>query len=151
MSRCMLADCKCVYHIRPNYRTMCLDFSKLLGKLVVKYVSTYTKGTIKQRSAQDLPNDAYVIFLCFSFSDFLYKSIFCGYSLELHRQVSAIQTSTHNICLYKVDKKYTGCNLKTAELLDCVLRVVVVIRSNTVFAVFICHKVPDSGKRSCNH
>ena len=29
---------------------------------------------------------------------------------------------THNICLYKeVDKKYTGCNLKTAELLDCAL------------------------------
>ena len=29
---------------------------------------------------------------------------------------------THNICLYKeVDKKYTGCNLKTTELLDCAL------------------------------
>ena len=92
------------------------------------------------------------MFLGFSFSDFLYKSIFCGYSLELHRQVSAIQISTHNIGLYKVDKKYTGCNLKTAELLDCVLIVVcAVIRSNTVFAVFICHKVPDSGKPSCNH
>ena len=42
--------------------------------------------------------------------------------------------STHNICLYKeVDKKYTGCNLKTAELLDCALiGVCVVISSNTV-------------------
>ena len=41
---------------------------------------------------------------------------------------------THNICLYKeVDKKYTGCNLKTRELLDCVLiGVCAVIRSNTV-------------------
>ena len=29
---------------------------------------------------------------------------------------------THNICLYKeVDKKYTGCNLKTTKLLDCAL------------------------------
>ena len=43
--------------------------------------------------------------------------------------------STHNICLYKkVDKKYTGCNLKTTELLDCALiGVCAVIRSNTVF------------------
>ena len=41
---------------------------------------------------------------------------------ELHWQVDAIQMSTHNICLYKeVDKKYTGCNLKTTELLDCAL------------------------------
>ena len=32
----------------------------------------------------------------------------------------AIQMGTHNMCLYKeVDKKYTGCNLKTTELLDC--------------------------------
>ena len=46
----------------------------------------------------------------------------------------AIQMSTHNICLYKeVDKKYTGCNLKTTELLDCVLiGVCAVIRSNMV-------------------
>ena len=42
---------------------------------------------------------------------------------------------THNICLYKeVDKKYTGSNLKTTELLDCALiRVCAVIRSNMVF------------------
>ena len=41
---------------------------------------------------------------------------------------------THNICLYKeVDKKYAGCNLKTTELLDCVLiGICAVIRSNTV-------------------
>ena len=69
-------------------------------------------------------------------SDCLKKGICCGYSFELHRQVDAIQMSTHNICLYKkVDKKYTGCNLKTTELLDCALiGVCAVIRSNTVFS-----------------
>ena len=42
--------------------------------------------------------------------------------------------STHNICIYKeVDKKYTGCNLKSTELLDRVLiGVCAVIRSNMV-------------------
>ena len=54
------------------------------------------------------------------FRDFLYKSIWCGYTFELRGQVDAIQMGTHNICLYKeVDKKYTGCNLKITELLDC--------------------------------
>ena len=69
-----------------------------------------------------------------------YKGICCGYSFELHRQVElhAIQMSIHNICLYKeVKKKYTGCNLKTTEFLDCALiGVCAVIRSNTVF--FLC-------------
>ena len=43
--------------------------------------------------------------------------------------------STHNICFYKeVKKKYTGCNLKTTEFLDCALiEVCAVIRSNTVY------------------
>ena len=52
----------------------------------------------------------------------------------MHRQIDAIQMGTHNISLYKeVDEKYTGCNLKTAELLDCALiGVCVVIKSNTV-------------------
>ena len=32
--------------------------------------------------------------------------------------INAIQTGTHNICLYKeVDEKYTGCNLKTTVTL----------------------------------
>ena len=36
--------------------------------------------------------------------------------------VNAIQMGTHNICLYKeVEKKYSGCNLKIMELLDCAL------------------------------
>ena len=75
----------------------------------------------------------------FFFSDFLYKSIGCVYSFELHRQVNAIQMGTHNICLYKeVDKSYTGCNLKSAELLGCALiGVCAVIRSNTVgYSIF---------------
>ena len=49
-------------------------------------------------------------------------SLSCGYSLELHRQVETIKMGSHNICLYReVDKKYTGCILKTMELLDCAL------------------------------
>ena len=73
----------------------------------------------------------------FCFSDFLSKSICCGYSFELHQQVDAIQMGTHSICLYKeVDKKYTGCNLITTELLDCALiGVCAVIRSNTVSTI----------------
>ena len=45
---------------------------------------------------------------------------------------------THNIYLYKeVDKKYTGCNLKTKELFDYALKgVCAVIKSNTVFSYF---------------
>ena len=39
-----------------------------------------------------------------------------------------------HICLYtEVDKKYTGCNLKATELLDCAfIGVCAVIRSNMV-------------------
>ena len=45
---------------------------------------------------------------------------------------------THNICLYKeVDKKFTGCNLKTTELLDCALiGICAVIRLNMVYHIF---------------
>ena len=72
--------------------------------------------------------------VCVFFSDSLYKNIWCGYTFKLHQQVDAIQMGTHNICLYKeVDKKYTGCNLKTTELLDCALiRVCTVTRLNRV-------------------
>ena len=46
---------------------------------------------------------------------------------------------THNICLYKeVDKNYTGCNLKTTELLDCA-----VIRSNMVYLRPSYKEVPE--------
>ena len=42
---------------------------------------------------------------------------------------------THNICIYKkVNKKYTGCNLKTTEFHECALiGVCAVIRLNTVY------------------
>ena len=45
----------------------------------------------------------------------------------------------HNIRLHKeVDKKYTGCNLKTTELLDSALiGVCAVIRSNTVVVITV--------------
>ena len=82
------------------------------------------------------------------FSEFLYKSICCGYSFELHRQVDAIQMGTHSICLYKeVAKQYTSCNPKSTELLDCALvGVCAVIRSNTVFliltTIYVRDKVP---------
>ena len=47
--------------------------------------------------------------------------------------INAYVVGTHNICLYNVEKKYTACNLKTTESLDCVLiGVCAVIRSNTV-------------------
>ena len=70
---------------------------------------------------------------------FFIKSICCGFSFELHRQVDAIQMSTHNIRLYKaVNKRYTGCHLKTIKFLDCALiGVCAVIRSNTVCLVLI--------------
>ena len=57
-----------------------------------------------------------------------------------------IQMGTHNICLYKeVDKKYTGYNLKTMELLDCALiGVCAVIKSNTVWLlVLLVWKAPS--------
>ena len=94
----------------------------------------YPPTISETRSANDLFNGAYAMFcvvFLFFFSDFLSNSF------ELHQQVDAIQMGTHNICLYKeVDKKYTGCNLKTTELLDCALiRVCAVIRSNTVISI----------------
>ena len=84
---------------------------------MVKYTSTYRiyiyiRIPLQKSSAKDLSNDAYPLFLCcccFSpdflvvgggggGSDFLYKSICCGYSF-------AIQMGNHNMCIYKeVDK-----------------------------------------------
>ena len=107
---------------------MCSGFSKIQGKC--GKICT----CLKKRSAKHLSNDAYVMFLCcFIYFYFLYKGLGCGYSFERYRQVDAIQMGTHNICLHKLGKKYTGCNLKTLELLDCVLiGVCAVIRLNRV-------------------
>ena len=41
---------KNIYSIQHNNRTVHLGFSRFLGKLVVKYVSTYTKGILKQEA-----------------------------------------------------------------------------------------------------
>ena len=80
------------YHIQPNYCTVHLSFSKLLRKLMVKNVTTCIRGTLKkdQQKTYLMMLLRFVFFLLF-FSDFLYKSICYGYSLELHGQVDAIQ------------------------------------------------------------
>ena len=119
------------YLIRPNYHTGRLGFSKLLGALISGKISIYLP--VLRIPCKD-QEKTYLMMIMRFFSDFLYKGICCGYSFELHRQVNAIQIDTHNICLYKeVDKQYTGCNLKTTELLDCALiGVCVVIRLYTV-------------------
>ena len=71
----------------------------------------------KTGSANDLFNGAYTMF-CVVFLFF-----FLIFFLKAYVQVDAIQMGTHNLCIYKeVDKKYTGCNLKTTELLDCAYR-----------------------------
>ena len=89
------------YRVRPNYRTVRLGFSKLQDTLICGQICIYLLRILyKKRSEKDLFNDDYAIF-----SDFLYKGICCGYSFELHRQVDAIQMSTHNICLCKEVKK----------------------------------------------
>ena len=71
---------------------MHLSFSKALENLVVK--STLIRVHFKETSAEDFMksifNDAFAI-LC---SDFLFKSICCGYSFELPQLVEAVQMST---------------------------------------------------------
>ena len=74
----------------------------------------------------------------FFFLIFFIKTYYVGTNLNgiRHQQVDAIQMGTHNICLYKEEnKKYTGCNLKTTELLDSqceFIGVCATIRSNMV-------------------
>ena len=84
-----------IYRIRPNYCTVHLGFSKLLGTLICGKICIYLLRIHYKKKDQkkDLFDDDYVIV-----SDFLYKGICCGHSFELHRQVDAIQMSTHNIC-----------------------------------------------------
>ena len=88
--------------------------------------------TLKKRSAKDLSNDAYAMFFVRFVLIFFIKAYVVGTHYNLI--VDAFQMGTHNICLYfEVDKNYTGCNLKTMELLDCTLiGVCVIITSNMV-------------------
>ena len=119
------------YRIRPNYRTVRSGFSKLLRTLICGKICIYL---LRIHYKKDQKRTYLMMTMPFS-SDFLYKGICCGYSFQLHRQVDAIQMSTHNISLYKeVNKRYTDCHLKTTKFLDCALiGVCAVIRSNTVF------------------
>ena len=69
------------YRIRPNYHTVHLGFSKLLGTLICGKICIYLlRIHYKKDQKKDLFDDDYVIV-----SDFLYKGICCG-------------MSTHNIC-----------------------------------------------------
>ena len=84
----------------------------------------------EKRSAKDILMRCLYVVL---FLIFFVKAYVVGtHLIELHQQIDAIQMGTYNICLYKVDKKYTGCNLKTTELLHyALIGVCAVIRSNT--------------------
>ena len=108
---------------------MHLGFSKLLGTLIRGKICIDLLRIPYKKDQKT----TYLMMIMRFFSDFLYKCICCGYSFESHRQVDAIQMSTHNMCLYKkVDKKYTGCNLKTG-IVDCALIGVCAVNgSNTV-------------------
>ena len=62
------------YNIQLNYHTVCLGFSKTLGKLVVKYVDTYTKNTLwkkkkkkKKRIYQIMLMGCLCVCVCFFF------------------------------------------------------------------------------------
>ena len=85
------------------------------------------RGTLLKKSVQGFFDDVYAI--CFLI--FFIKAYVVGTLLN------CMQMGTHNICLYKVDKRYTGCNLEITELLDCVLiGVCAVIRANTVYLIY---------------
>ena len=114
---------------------MRLGISKLLGTRICGKICIYLPRKHYKKDQKRMYLMMIMRVFLFVFFYFLYKGICCGYSFELHRQVDAIQMSIHNICLYKeVKKKYTGCNLKTTEFLDCALiGVCAVIRLNTVF------------------
>ena len=80
-----------------------LDLHCLQRLGISRLSRTKVKGTLKKRSAKDLSNDAYAIFLCECFFFwFSLKSIYCGNSFELLWQVDVIQMGTHNICFLTV-------------------------------------------------
>ena len=89
------------YRIRPNYRTVRLSFSNLQDTLICGQICIYLLRIHYKKDQKR----TYLMMTMRFFSDFLYKCICCGYSFELHRQVDAIQMSTHNICLCKEVKK----------------------------------------------
>ena len=107
-----------IYHIGTNYSTVCSGVLKITGKIYGKICICLPRVNFKIRSAKKFFDDVDAIFFLLIF---FIKAYYVGTHLHgiRHQQSDAIQMGTHNICLYKeVDKKYTGCNLKTAELLD---------------------------------
>ena len=128
------------YHIQPNNSTVHLAFSKLLGKRSKIYIHLLKVKQDKQMTYLMVLTRCFVFFF---FLIFFLKAYIVGTHLNCidrsyagtHSNcIDTIQMGTHNICLYKeVDKTYSGCNLKTTELLDCALiGVCALIRSNTV-------------------
>ena len=59
----------------------------------------------KNRLANDLNDRCLCDVLCFFFSDFLYQSICCGYSFELHRQ-SMFLSRNKKINVYPCKPQY---------------------------------------------
>ena len=69
--------------------------------------------------------------------DYFYKKHMFWYLFELPWLVQTVQMSTKIICFYKKNKKYTGFNLKTKTLLDCVLKeICAVIMSDMVIIIY---------------
>ena len=90
------------FSIYLNRHVFVMFFSKLLRKLLVKYVSMYTQGMLKQRSAKDSSNDAFAIALCFLFSDFFYNKCIQGELLPRTAERSGVQTHYYRLTLWPV-------------------------------------------------
>ena len=102
----------------------------------------YPPTISETRSANDLFNSAYAmfcgVFFVVFFLIFFLKAYVVGTHLNcISKSMQFKWVGTHNICLYKeVDKKYSGCNLKTTELFNyALIGVCAVIRSNRVCAL----------------
>ena len=130
------------YRIRPNYRTVRLGFSKLLGTLICGKICIYLLRKHNKKDQKKyffFDDESGIFFLIFFIQAYVVSTqlncIDKSMQFKWVPTTYAIQMSTHNICLYEeVDKKYTGCNLKTSEFPDCALiGICAVIRSNTVF------------------
>ena len=97
------------YHIRPDYHNIGLRFIIITGTAcgITPILRVYIKKK-DQRGTCPMMLMRWIFFSVFFFFffffpfllTFLYKSICCGYSFELHQQVGAIQVRTNNTCLY---------------------------------------------------
>ena len=97
-----------------------------------------TKDTLLKGSANDLFDNVYAIFFFFSifFFFFFIKAYIVGTHLNCINKL--MQFEWVPTTYVSIDKKYSGSNLKTTELLNSVLiGVCAVIRTNTVVGIFI--------------